>query len=693
MAPFHLALVIHAHQPVGNFESVQEEVYELAYRPFLEEVARHAGVRIAFHYSGILLDWLERRHPEYLERLRGLVETGQAELVGGGFYEPILSAIPDRDRLAQIEKLSEWLERRFGRRPEGAWLAERVWDPTLARTLAQAGIRYTLTDDYHFLSAGLEEDQLFGYYLTEWQGSVVKVLPGLKKLRYLLPFRAEQDTIEYLKEAASRHPGGLATMGDDLEKFGAWPETHRHVYENGWLGRFFEVVEDAGDWLRMTLPAEYVTQQEPLGRVYLPVASYQEMGEWVLPVEAGAAYETLLHRVREMPDGEKLTRFVHGGVWHNFFQKYEEANHLHKRMLQVSRRYEEWGQVAPPSGEARRRYDEGYEGLLRAQCNDPYWHGVFGGLYAPHLRTAVYQGLVEAESAAEKLDPRPRGPRREDFNVDGREEVLLGNEALGVVVTPGDGGTIAEIDYRPLAFNVVNSLRRRPEQYHQRLWETRQEGEAARSIHDRLLSKEEGLDRYLQYDRYGRQAFRTMLFGAARGLEDYRSLRLEESEELAGGAFRVASAGPDCCALEGRAPHCMGEARTKIAVREATLEVEWVVRYTGLAELQGGLELVLNLLAPDAHDRYFLWPGGQERLKWSGEFVGDRVAMVDEWLGLRVEVRVKPAATWWVYPIYTVSQSEGGFEKVYQGSAILPHWPVSDGEVRAQVKLEFTQLT
>lgn len=451
-------------------------------------------------------------------------------------------------------------------------------------------------------------------------------------------------------------------MGDDLEKFGAWPETNKHVYKDGWLGRFFEALEEAGDWLRMTLPADYVTGQEPLGRVYLPVASYQEMGEWVLPVEAGASYETLLHRVQEMPGGEKLTRFVHGGVWHNFFQKYEEANHLHKRMLQVSRRYEELDQVAPPAGEARRRYEEGYEGLLRAQCNDPYWHGVFGGLYAPHLRTAVYQGLIEAE----KLLPGSRGPYREDFNVDGREEVLLGNETLGVVVTPGDGGTIAEIDYRPLAFNVINSLRRRPEQYHRRLREVRREGAEARSIHDRVVSKEEGLERYLQYDRYGRQAFRTMLFGAARGLEEYRSLRLEESEELAGGEFRVASAGPDCCALEGRAPHCMGEARTRMALRGSGLEVEWAVKYAGLAELRAGLELVLNLLAPDAADRYFLLAGERQRLKWSGEFAGEEVALVDEWLGLRVDVKVKPEATWWVYPIYTVSQSEGGFEKVYQ---------------------------
>lgn len=691
MASFHLALVIHAHQPVGNFESVLEEVYGLAYRPFAEEVGRHPGIKVAFHYSGILLEWLERRHPEYLEKLRELVERGQAEMVGGGFYEPILSAIPDRDRLAQLEKLSDWLERRFGRRPEGVWLTERVWDPTLARTLTQAGIRYTLTDDYHFLSAGLEEDQLFGYYLTEWQGSVVKVLPGLKKLRYLLPFRMEQETIEYLRGAAGRRPGGLATMGDDLEKFGAWPETHRHVYENRWLDRFLEVVEEAGEWLGMTLPGEYVARQEPLGRIYLPVASYQEMGEWVLPVEAGATYEDLLHRVQEMPEGEKLTRFVHGGMWHNFFHKYEEANHLHKRMMQVSRRYEDLDRVVPPVGEARRRFGEGYEGLLRAQCNDAYWHGVFGGLYAPHLRTAVYEGLIEAERAAEALDPRPRAVRREDFNVDGREEVLLGNDTLGVVVTPGDGGTVAEIDYRPLAFNVINSLRRRPEQYHGRLREAPQGGAEARSIHDRVLAKEEGLDRYLLYDRYGRQAFRAMLFAAARSLEDYRSGRLEESEELAGGAYRVVSAGPDCCKLEGRAPHCMGEARAEMAVRGAGLEVEWTMRHAGLAELRGGLELVLNLLAPDAPDRYFLWAGGQERLKWSGEFTGDGLAVVDEWLNLRVEVKVKPAATWWVYPIYTVSQSEGGFEKVYQGSAILPHWPVREGEVRASVAMVFGQ--
>jgi alpha-amylase len=359
-------------------------------------------------------------------------------------------------------------------------------------------------------------------------------------------------------------------------------------------------------------------------------------------------------------------------------------------MLQVSRRYEELDRMIPPSGGARERYRQGYDRLLLGQCNDAYWHGVFGGLYAPHLRTAVYQGILAAEAQADQLDARSCGVGREDFNVDGREELLLASDKLGVVVTPGDGGTVAEIAYRPLAFNVINSLRRRPEQYHRRLREAQRAAAEARSIHDRLIVKEEGLERYLQYDRYGRHTFRTMLFGAARSFHDYRRGRLEESEDLAGGAYRVASAGEDCCALEARAQGCLCEVRSELAVRGASLHASWRLRYGGLAELRGGLELVLNLLAPDAHDRYLLWPGGQERLKWSGEFTSDRLALVDEWLNLRIDVRVTPAATWWVQPIYTVSQSEGGFEKVSQGSAILPHWPVREGEAGAEVRLELS---
>src|SRR5262249_25938400 len=201
----------------------------------------------------------------------------------------------------------------------------------------------------------------------------------------------------------------LAAMGDDLEKFGAWPETHKHVYTDGWLRRFFEAVEQSSEWLSMTLPGDYIEAHEPLGRIYLPTASYQEMMGWALPPGAGNHYEELLHRVERMPDGAPMMRFVHGGVWHNFFHKYEEANHMHKRVLDLSARYEA---IAGSSAADRGLCKQGYDSLLAAQCNDAYWHGVFGGLYAPHLRTSVYQALLRAEGIARKLEPQSRGPRR-----------------------------------------------------------------------------------------------------------------------------------------------------------------------------------------------------------------------------------------------------------------------------------------
>ncbi len=693
MPPLHLSLLIHAHQPLGNFESVQEEVYRLAYLPFVETVLEHPAIRVAFHYSGILLGWLEKRHPEYLERLRRLVERGQAEMLGGGYYEPVLSAIPGRDRLAQIERLSEYLERQFGRRPRGLWLTERVWDPTLPETLARAGIEYTLTDDYHFLSVGLAPDDLHGYYLTEWEGAVTKVIPGLKSLRYLLPFRMENEAIGFLRSIAEKHGGALAAMGDDLEKFGAWPETHQHVYTNGWLRRFFESVEQSSKWLKMVLPGDYVQSHKPLGRVYLPTASYQEMMGWALPPEAGGPYEELLHRVEQMPDGRELARFVHGGVWHNFFHKYEEANHIHKRMLDLSARYEQADRAVAPAGASRHLYEQGYENLLSAQCNDPYWHGVFGGLYAPHLRTAVYQGLLRAEEAVEKLDPAQGPARKLDFNVDGADEIFLSNGSLGIVVMSGDGGTVGEIDFRPRAFNAINSLRRRPEAYHRKLREAqRDDGRQAVSIHDRVITKEAKLDRYLQYDRYNRHTFRSFVFGAGRTLEDYQAGRLEESQVLAAGPVKVIQAAAERCDVEVTDAQCVCRVRNEISIAGASLVANWRLLHAGLADLEGGLELVLNLLAPEAHDRYFILPdaaGGRPRLSWAGEVKGDCISLVDEWLNLRIDVRVRPAATWWILPIYTVSQSEEGFEKVYQGSCLLPHWAVKNQELRAMVRLDF----
>jgi hypothetical protein len=165
-----------------------ERTYEHSYLPFVECLARHPRVRLGLHYTGSLLEWMAEKHPEYIQRIGALVARGQVEIAGGGFYEPILIAIPYEDRIEQIRRLSDFVEEHFGKRPIGAWLAERVWEPQLPAALAEAGVEYTLVDDSHFLTAGREIPELFGYYVAEECGKTVKVIPGLQELRYLLPF-------------------------------------------------------------------------------------------------------------------------------------------------------------------------------------------------------------------------------------------------------------------------------------------------------------------------------------------------------------------------------------------------------------------------------------------------------------------------------------------------------------------------
>ncbi len=151
-----LCLVLHNHQPIGNFDGVFEQAYQDSYLPFLDVFEPYDQLRISLHTSGPLMMWLAERHPEYLDRVRMLVDVGRIEIIGGPQYEPILTMLPSRDRVGQIQAYSAWLERNLGAAPSGMWMPERVWESSLASDLVDAGISYTVLDDFHFRAAGLD---------------------------------------------------------------------------------------------------------------------------------------------------------------------------------------------------------------------------------------------------------------------------------------------------------------------------------------------------------------------------------------------------------------------------------------------------------------------------------------------------------------------------------------------------------
>ncbi len=682
-----LALVVHAHQPVGNFDHVFEEAYQKAYRPFIRTLLRHPRIRIGLHFSGCLLEWIEKHHPEFFEELKELVGRGQTELMGGGFFEPVLSSIPDLDKASQISRLGDYLESHFGVRPQGAWLAERVWRPDLVRPLGEACVRYVILDDNHFIAAGVDSADLHGTYVTEDLGVQLHLVPSLKRLRYTIPFHDLEDTFDLLQQGIG-HPNVLFAAGDDAEKFGIWPGTHDLCYTRGWLERFFEAIENADDWLETTTISTFMTKHKPLGRVYLPTASYPEMMEWALPTRACEEFKQCLEETEQMASGERFRKFLLGGTWQGFLGKYPESNQIHKLMLVISHRFHQVEAELSVGSAGRNLLKEAQTHLLSAQCNDSYWHGLFGGLYSPHLRSAVLQNLIHAETLLDQLNAEGQqtGVRvsQSDVDADSEQEIVFSHPMVGMILKPSDGGSVSSLRFKPAATELINSLMRRPEIYHGQI------RSAVESQQEQFPDGTTPLAELLRYDRYMRHCFRTYLFSPSKQWKDFEQLDLQEEWKLAGGNWQVTtgpSANPVELSQQARYEHegvwLNIEARKVVFARftEAGVHVECRSLISSDqahgVPLSLGVEVVFNLLAPNAPDRYFLAVGEQHPLEFAGEIRAARLELVDEWQQVRLVLEARPECRWWIVPIKTVSQSEAGFETVYQGSAILAVWEVN----------------
>ena len=235
-------------------------------------------------------------------------------MVGGGFYEPVLIAIPPQDRQEQIVRLADYIEKHFKERPRGAWLTERVWEPQIPSSLAPAGVEYTLLDDNHFLGAGFEPGQLFGHYTAEDLGHTVKVMPGLKTLRYLIPFRGIGETIEFLRTACQRASGRIRGDGRRSGEVRRVARNLRSLLSRRLAGEFF-----SGARTKQRLAGSFHAREcgglsrALWARADLPTASYTEMMEWALPTEARR--RVITGWWENSPSRPDALPFLRGGVW------------------------------------------------------------------------------------------------------------------------------------------------------------------------------------------------------------------------------------------------------------------------------------------------------------------------------------------------------------------------------------------
>ena len=643
---------VHAHQPVGNFPEVLMDAHLRCYKPFLQVLYRYPDFHFAVHFSGWLLDYLIEHYPEDMALLREMVQRGQVELFGAGDTEPVLAVIPNRDRIGQIEAFSNKLAAKLGQRPQGAWLTERVWESTVVPALADCGIRYVIVDDYHFLCAGRAHAELNGYFTTEEDSRKLDLFPISENLRYKIPFSPVDETIAYLESLADSTASNSHTAAiyfDDIEKFGIWPETYQWVYEKGWLEQFIQAVL-ASTKISTQHYSAYHATEKTRGIVYLPTVSYIEMNEWTLPAPSANTYADLVQQAKSSGWYEHKKAFLRGGIWKNFFSRYPESNWMHKRMLGLSSRLAKLPE--------KQRSHAMQQKLYESQANDAYWHGLFGGLYLPHLRRAVYRALVELEALLDQCAPRS-ATLIEDTDLDGVEEVYQHNGILQAIIKLDSFASICELDAYQLNHNFGDTLRCQVEHYYQKMQlgahsPPSHETTGIASAHDRISYKHQIAAEDTEADDHPRSLFVDRLDGEF-------IVYQHESPTVENNSFR--------------SDHTLFPIRKNISLEQNRLHVD----YHFSDQMKQIFTTEINLAMPSCDGmggRYVYQgkiPGGFGQLLELNHLT--EIILDDDTLGGSVVLRTSYPVTLRAYPHYSVSQSESGFEKIMQAVTLQVECP------------------
>jgi hypothetical protein len=459
-----------------------------------------------------------------------------------------------------------------------------------------------------------------------------------------LPFSPANEVVSYLEGLAKEDGAPAAIYFDDIEKFGIWPETYNWVYERGWLTQFIEGVL-ASAVIKTERYCDYHARAKTRGVVYLPTTSYIEMNEWTLPVPAAHHYADLVQASRSSGELERNKPFLRGGIWKNFMMRYPEANWMHKRMLGLSRRLH-----ALPK---KKQTAEMLNALYESQANDAYWHGLFGGLYLPHLRRAVYNAIVKLEGLLDAVEPR-QPKLLADIDLDGNDEVFLQNGVLQAVLRQDGSAGIGEFDAYRLNHNFADTLSMPQEHYHRKVHaqpSSQHQSGGIANPHERVDFKHEISPEDMLVDKQQKLMFLdSFLIDAVVIKPEY--VLIENAGMIYGAAFGAALGA--------------GKIRKSVVLDDTRLYVTY--HFDGVGE--GVFRVVVNLAMPSCDGPAGRFRAGDEILGGFGQLLQltamQRIVLEDAVLGGKVKLSVNQSVSLNSQPCFSVSQSEAGFEKIMQ---------------------------
>jgi hypothetical protein len=415
----NLILGSHKHVPGGAGDDEFERAYERDVKPFLSTLYQYPKIQAVLHYSGVLLHWIERFHPECLMLIENLAARKQVEILGGGFYEPMLHLIPLQDKIGQVELLTTYLRKQFGKRPLGCWLPALAWEQNMVSFLSACGMGYTFLDEDQFKLAGLDGKDLLFPCISEDQGRTMTIFPLSKTLKVEFTRKKVSQALAAMAEKTGSDGGAVSVFPEMI-----YPADGSRSPESA-LHDFFDELSRCESLVNFTTPGKFFRNLQGLKKAYFP----NSLGASLFP--------------EKNPSPPILPR--------QFLIDFPEANGIYSKMVFT---HQLINQLRGDKSRKRTAREE----LWKAQGCDVFYPSGEYGIGCPPVRKAAYKALIGAERICRERGTFIPSLMNFDFDLDGIGEYLFQDTKINCYIRL-QGASIFELDYLPRAWNYLDTFR------------------------------------------------------------------------------------------------------------------------------------------------------------------------------------------------------------------------------------------
>ena len=642
--------------PIGIMPDEMEETYQNYYRPLLKALYAHPQIHLVLFFSGNLLKWLEKHHGEFFDVLVEMVKRRQLEILGGGYYAPMLNLISKQDSIGQIELLTTYLRRNFGRRPRGCWITEQIWEPFMPSTLKSAGMDYVFLNEYHFWKAGFEERDFYTPCITEDQGKTVMVFPMVHDVYQNFWQMTPDEIRKKITDVKSGRDDQVISLIHTMhhnEKDATDIETH--------LENILSCLDEllAAKKIDTILPSRYLRKNQRFSRGYFPATSFDEMQAYGSSDDFG----NYLHRKGTLTSGMGRTGYYYGNLFRQNLSRYNEVNLMYAKMQFVQ------SLTTQIRGDIYRR-KAAREELWRGQSNAPFWHGERGGVYENNYRKEIYAALIRSEKLTREQGIFAPSILSLDFDMDGLDEFLYQGNQINAYIH-SMGGILFELDFLPSPWNYLDTMGRYPEVYHG-------SGQEAQG-----------------YDAYPRKSFVDHFLQPDVTIEHFTRMIWEGGCDFANTRYDIkGTTGAMKKKLEIPlfAEGILRQNAQRVSLEKTysfsrrTIQVQYCITNTNESELHTIFSPEINLSFVSNNVKHLrFYSSSQKNKKVETDLSAlelesiSQVIFEDQFNKVRIEVLFSPDTNCWSLPLNTEHLNRNHWQETYQASTLLPRWTLHLG--------------